>query len=162
MDMDSPSASAENTPSHPHGHTRSRLPQLQVILHLQNHIHPTANSLPPLVNSVHLQNQVQNELKFQRREELPEAAGTRSSRTRSSGTRSSDHDWNILKEVQDVNERLTSASPAPLSPTCPIRPGAGGNENEWWGSSFGVQGQCQENTMPAKFAQIFEENFGKV
>jgi hypothetical protein len=58
------------------------------------------------------------------------------------------------------DEQLTSASPAPpLSPTCPIRPGVWGDEKDWWGSNFVVTGKHQESTMPANFAQIFEENF---
>ncbi len=35
----------------------------------------------------------------------------------------------------------------------------GGSGNDWWSSSFGVQGKSQKETMPAKFAKIFEENF---
>ena len=35
----------------------------------------------------------------------------------------------------------------------------GGSETDWWGLSFGVQGKSQKETMPAKFAKVFEENF---
>ena len=61
---------------------------------------------------------------------------------------------------QAVQRRQTSASPAPpLSPTCPIRPGVGGSEKDWWGPSSRIEKECQGGTVPANFAQVFEENF---
>jgi hypothetical protein len=35
----------------------------------------------------------------------------------------------------------------------------GRDEKDWWGSILLAQGEHQEGTIPAKFAQIFKENF---
>jgi hypothetical protein len=113
---------------------------------------------------VYLQNQVQNELKFQRRnEELPEAAGARGSRTRSSGTRSSDQDWNILKEVRDVNERLTSASPAPPYPQL-VQSGQGRGKMKMSGGDrlLGSRDNVKKVRCRQNLPKFLKKIFGKV
>ncbi len=57
------------------------------------------------------------------------------------------------------DEQSTSASPAPPLPHLSNQARGGGEEKNWWGTSLKTQGKHQESTMPANFAQMFEENF---
>ncbi len=69
--------------------------------------------------------------------------------------------WMTIQVNAMNTKKQASGATAPpsLFPHLSNQANGGGNEKDWWGSAFVAQGECQENTIPAKFAQIFEENF---
>ncbi len=115
MDMDSPYASAENTPSSSlRPFTVPSSPTSSASASAESHS-SLCNSFAPLFNSVCLQNSRCHQFIRRNKDQNTITAG----QSAESGRPFAEQD----------DEQLTSASPAPpLCPTCPIRPGVGGDE----------------------------------